>query len=40
MLIFILLTKSVIVPTFRSKKDDKALDIIAECFPGRKNGWY
>lgn len=33
---FYIANKSVIVPTFRSKKDEKALKIIAECFPGRK----
>ncbi len=33
---FYIANKSVIVPTFRSKKDDKALAIIQSCFPGRK----
>ncbi|MBS1576475.1 MAG: agmatine deiminase family protein, partial [Bacteroidetes bacterium] len=28
--------KSVIVPTFRCAKDDKALQIIQEAFPGRE----
>lgn len=33
---FYIANKSVIVPTFRSKKDDKALQIIQNCFPDRK----
>src|SRR4051812_41477513 len=33
---FYIANKSVIVPTFRSKRDDKALQIIQTCFPGRK----
>jgi agmatine deiminase len=33
---FYIANKSVIVPTFRSKKDDKALQIIQSCFPDRK----
>jgi len=32
---FYIANKSVIVPTFRSKRDDKALQIIQSCFPGR-----
>jgi agmatine deiminase len=27
---------AVVVPTYRSKNDDKALDILQQCFPGRK----
>lgn len=33
---FYIANRSVIVPTFRSKKDEKALQIIQECFPGRE----
>jgi agmatine deiminase len=32
---FYIANRSVIVPTFRCKKDDLALKIIEECFPGR-----
>lgn len=33
---FYIANKSVIVPTFRCANDDKALQIIQSCFPGRK----
>ena len=33
---FYIANKSVIVPTFRSERDDKALRIIQECFPTRE----
>jgi len=33
---FYIANRSVIVPTFRSPKDDKVLSIIADCFPGRE----
>jgi agmatine deiminase len=33
---FYIANKSVIVPTYRCDKDEKALDIIAACFPGRE----
>lgn len=33
---FYIANKSVIVPTFRSQRDDKALQIIKDCFPGRE----
>lgn len=33
---FYIANKSVIVPTFRSPKDDTALQIIQSCFPGRE----
>jgi agmatine deiminase len=33
---FYIANKSVIVPTFRSKKDDKAMQVIQNCFPDRK----
>ncbi len=33
---FYISNKHVIVPTFRSAKDDKALQIIAQCFPNRE----
>jgi agmatine deiminase len=33
---FYIANKSVIVPVFNSPKDDKALQIIADCFPGRE----
>lgn len=33
---FYIANKSVIVPTFRSKKDDKALQVIQSCFPDRE----
>jgi agmatine deiminase len=33
---FYIANKSVIVPTFRSNKDEKALEIIQECFPDRE----
>lgn len=33
---FYIANESVIVPTFRSERDDKALQIIAGCFPGRR----
>jgi len=33
---FYIANKSVIVPTYRSNKDEKALRIIQDCFPGRK----
>ena len=32
---FYIANTSVIVPTYRSKNDDKALDILQQCFPGR-----
>jgi agmatine deiminase len=32
---FYIANKSVIVPTFRSDRDDKAMQIIQQCFPGR-----
>jgi agmatine deiminase len=32
---FYIANKSVIVPVFKSKNDDKALQIIQDCFPGR-----
>jgi agmatine deiminase len=33
---FYIANQSVIVPTFRSKRDDKAMQIIQGCFPGRQ----
>jgi len=33
---FYIANKSVIVPTFRCDKDDRALTIIQQCFPGRE----
>jgi agmatine deiminase len=33
---FYIANQSVIVPTFRSKRDDKAMQVIQSCFPGRK----
>ena len=33
---FYIADKSVIVPTFRNKKDDKALQVIQQCFPERE----
>jgi agmatine deiminase len=33
---FYIANNSVIVPTFRSPKDEKVLSIIADCFPGRE----
>ena len=33
---FYICNKSVIVPTYQSPKDEKALQIISECFPARK----
>jgi agmatine deiminase len=33
---FYISNRCVIVPTFRSDRDDQALDIIQQCFPGRK----
>jgi agmatine deiminase len=33
---FYIANQTVIVPTFRSKKDEKALDVIQACFPGRR----
>ena len=33
---FYIANNSVIVPTFRSSRDEKALDIIQSCFPERK----
>lgn len=33
---FYIANQSVIVPTFRSKRDDKALQIIQDCFPDRR----
>ena len=33
---FYIANKSVIVPTFRSAKDDQALQIIQQCFPTRE----
>jgi len=33
---FYIANTSVIVPTFRCAKDEKALQIIQSCFPGRK----
>lgn len=33
---FYISNRHVIVPTFRCKKDEKALDIISGCFPGRE----
>ena len=33
---FYIANHAVIVPTYRCNKDDKALDIIQHCFPGRK----
>lgn len=33
---FYIANKSVIVPTFRSPKDEKVLSIISDCFPGRE----
>jgi agmatine deiminase len=33
---FYIANSAVIVPTYRSKNDDKALDILTQCFPDRK----
>lgn len=33
---FYITNNAVMVPTFRCKKDDTALEILSECFPGRK----
>ena len=33
---FYIANSSVIVPTFRCQKDEKALQIIQDCFPGRE----
>ena len=33
---FYISNKHVIVPTYRSNKDDKALEIISNCFPERE----
>lgn len=33
---FYIANKAVIVPTFRSPKDDQVLSVIADCFPGRE----
>jgi agmatine deiminase len=33
---FYIANASVIVPTFRSERDDRALVILQECFPGRQ----
>jgi agmatine deiminase len=33
---FYIANTAVIVPTFRSKRDDKAMQVIQSCFPGRK----
>lgn len=33
---FYIANRAVVVPTFRSKKDDEALQIIQDCFPDRK----
>ncbi len=33
---FYIANKSVIVPTFRNKRDDKAMQVIQSCFPDRK----
>jgi agmatine deiminase len=33
---FYIANASVIVPTYRCDKDDKALDILQQCFPDRK----
>ncbi|MDB5124725.1 MAG: aguA [Mucilaginibacter sp.] len=33
---FYIANSAVIVPTYRSKNDEKALDILQSCFPGRK----
>ena len=33
---FYISNAAVVVPTYRSKNDDKALDILTECFPDRK----
>lgn len=33
---FLITNKSVLVPTFRSKRDQEALDVLGRCFPGRK----
>ncbi len=33
---FYIANSAVVVPTYRSKKDKKALDILQQCFPGRK----
>jgi agmatine deiminase len=33
---FYIANQSVIVPAFRSKRDDKAMQVIQNCFPGRK----
>ena len=33
---FYIANESVIVPTFRSVRDDRALRVIGSCFPGRR----
>src|SRR5690606_590768 len=33
---FYISNAAVVVPTYRDKKDQQALDILAACFPGRK----
>lgn len=33
---FYIANESVIVPTFRSKRDDRAIQVIQDCFPGRR----
>ena len=33
---FYIANKSIIVPTFRSGRDEKVLRLIQECFPGRE----
>jgi len=33
---FYIANRSVIVPTFNCSKDDEALQIIGDCFPGRE----
>jgi agmatine deiminase len=33
---FYIANKCVVVPTFRDKNDDRALDILQKCFPGRR----
>ncbi len=36
---FYIANQAVIVPTFRSDKDERALRVIQECFPGTKSNW-
>lgn len=33
---FLITNKAVLVPTFRCKRDQEALDVLQKCFPGRK----